>query len=637
MSLSRIPTGFPFDSVNDRAPRHVSDTARLPRAFFSRALASMGESESLADVLPLVLSRSDVAVRECWREAVPRACSNLQPADVADAAASLSSTVLQCVEIYSHSRTSDAMIYSVGIVARQGDAMGATFASALTKRILAATAGPKPALSSPMARLLGLRALCAATAGQFATLAGSKEAPADGFGELVLAQGALLHALREDSRRPALARAAHTAVCGLVRSVPEAAPRYASVLLALESPGAEAVALAGVLLDPRMRRDLQAMSSSDRAAWLALYSAAVLGAAQPPSAHASGAFKRLLGSATADEWSGSLLPAALRALKRTPDASVPTLAALLDALPRGISLDAAAAQIVDALVPLILGPSAPRAALAVGALGALARRCTSSAVLASAASLASTKGSSISSSGQRAAYASALAELAVAARRADAATSKEAGAVIDSLIALASKETQEAARVSLLASSGRWLPLVATPAPWATAMQKALADKSAELRRAHVHAILAALQPPHNVEAGSSSAAAVVTPEPPVTATATASAALVSALTTLAEPLVGLIKPTLKKPPAGPSRADAIAALCCLREGAAVCPAVQQALVADKVWASVLKPKDSFLWQVEPIGGASERELWLLLRLLEGILLCSPKELALCGDGTPLL
>ena len=87
----------------------------------------MGESESLADVLPLVLSRSDVAVRECWREAVPRACSNLQPADVADAAASLSSAVLQCVEIYSHSRTSDAMIYSVGIVARLDGAIGSAF------------------------------------------------------------------------------------------------------------------------------------------------------------------------------------------------------------------------------------------------------------------------------------------------------------------------------------------------------------------------------------------------------------------------------------------------------------------------------------------------------------------------------
>jgi hypothetical protein len=49
-----------------------------------------------------------------------------------------------------------------------------------------------------------------------------------------------------------------------------------------------------------------------------------------------------------------------------------------------------------------------------------------------------------------------------------------------------------------------------------------------------------------------------------------------------------------------------------------------------------LKAKDSFVWHTEPLAAASERELCLLNRLLEGTLR-TPAQLALCGDGGVLL
>ena len=81
-----------------------------------------------------------------------------------------------------------------------------------------------------------------------------------------------------------------------------------------------------------------------------------------------------LAALTADEWEGTLQPAVLRALKRTPDACVASLAAVLAAVPAAVRLDGAAADLADALQPLLLGAAAPRAAAAAAAIAALRRR-----------------------------------------------------------------------------------------------------------------------------------------------------------------------------------------------------------------------------------------------------------------------
>ena len=73
-------------------------------------------------------------------------------------------------------------------------------------------------------------------------------------------------------------------------------------------------------------------------------------------------------------------------------------------------------------------------------------------------------------------------------------------------------------------------------------------------------------------------------------------------------------------------------ALCCLREGEQISTAVQQQCSSEKLWASVLKAKDSFLWLSEPLESATQRELDLLGRFVTGILK-APAQLAMCGEG----
>jgi len=157
--------------------------------------------------LSRAFSRSHASVKQCWLEVVPQACSELRPADTPAAALAIAATVAEVLEMYSDGSTSSAMISAVAGIARM-EAIGGAFASALVARLLAATSGSKPAVASTTGRTLALCALCAALRGQFSMLAGPADAPCDGFSDLVIAQGGLLHAIREAGRRPALERAA---------------------------------------------------------------------------------------------------------------------------------------------------------------------------------------------------------------------------------------------------------------------------------------------------------------------------------------------------------------------------------------------------------------------------------------------
>ena len=285
--------------------------------------------EKIMDIaLSKSASRSHAAIRECWLEAVPAACDSLAPSDVAAAVSALTAAVLEALESYAHSRTSDAMISAIASISKRPEGVGPALVSALVPRLLAVAGGAKPTVVSVGGRTLALRAICAALRGNFAASAGTAAAPIDGFNELIVAQGALLHAIHDAARRPALERAAHSALRGMLSAVPEAAPRYTRVVLNLEAPGAEAVALAGVLLEAPTRRAAAAASPSPdpltehRSGWVQLYATAVLGASQPPSAHATAAFNRVLCGTSEEEWRTTLLPAATRALKRTPDAAI---------------------------------------------------------------------------------------------------------------------------------------------------------------------------------------------------------------------------------------------------------------------------------------------------------------------------
>ena len=597
-------------------------------------------SDALASAIALSASRSKLEKQTAWNEIIPAA---LDEASVApeEAANLLVDAVMYQLE---RDDSQHVLLHAIEDICRRSD-VGEAFAKALAPRIISSTDVKSMSAS---AAVLALRASCAALRGNFSAIASN----AAGFRSILLAQGSLLHRAREAGAKPALLHAADVAARGALRQ-PDASPKYRRRC----SPSrrrAWRCALAGALstLAPRTtRRPYRARSASRR--WrsgctrrppppppprekrLTFYASAVLGSS--PSAHVHAGFAPLLAKATTEEWSGVLQPAVLKALKRTPDAAVASLVALLGSLPRdGVSLDASVAGLVEGLQPVLLSPTVPRADMAARAFGALGRRCTAAGALKACALFSAWKPALLSGSQQRAAYAAALSELAPAAHSAAASAdfkgSKEATALVDALMPLAAKEAQEATRAQLLAAVGTWLPLAAAPTACVAAIGKGLADKSAELKRAYVGAVLAALQPycdplALSVDAGSSAAtdrATTTTPPPPASAIASATppsppAALVSALGSLAEPLVALIKPALKKPPQGALRTDAIAVLVCLREGGGLCPALEKVCATEKVWAGVLKGKEAFLWQPDAIGAAGERELQLMLRLVTGL------------------
>jgi hypothetical protein len=176
------------------------------------------------------------------------------------------------------------------------------------------------------------------------------------------------------------------------------------------------------------------------------------------------AFAPVLTTATEAEWSKTLLPAALKALKRTPDAVLALMPPLLEALPATVPIGASMPSLLEALQPLLLGAATPRADATVSCLGVLCTRCGSAAALGAAAQLATTKPSAIPGSQQKASFADALAELATPLLAENGGTVKEADGVVTALLALAAKETQEGPRATILAAAGRWMPLAAAAA-----------------------------------------------------------------------------------------------------------------------------------------------------------------------------
>ena len=122
----------------------------------------------------------------------------------------------------------------------------------------------------------------------------------------------------------------------------------------LRGAGERAVPSAAAPAEHRSQVEAAAASPSPepltehRSGWVQLYATAVLGASQPPSTHATAAFNRVLCGASEEEWRTTLLPAATRALKRTPDAAIVALTALLAALPPTLALDADAAAAAEA-------------------------------------------------------------------------------------------------------------------------------------------------------------------------------------------------------------------------------------------------------------------------------------------------
>ena len=226
--------------------------------------------ESLDAALHLRHSRSLQDRARCWQATLEVLDSIGSPTPgMADAVVD---AVVGVVEMLQDSTSTAEWLRALSQFARRPD-FGAEFARSLVSRLLLIGGSAAAHPLTPRAKMLAARALCRVLGANFGTAAG--ELDARSFSDLVVALGHMIHAVREDSRRPNLARSAQTAVRGLFMAVPESAARFAGVLFALEAPGVEATAIAAVLLDPALPKPVE----TSRDSWLGLYINAVVSSA----------------------------------------------------------------------------------------------------------------------------------------------------------------------------------------------------------------------------------------------------------------------------------------------------------------------------------------------------------------------
>ena len=336
----------------------------------------------------------------------------------------------------------------------------------------------------------------------------------------------------------------------------------------MEGPGLATCALAGSVADACTSCAALAHQRAPAAAvCVELYAKAVLGATAATQAQAGAvALAGALRLATDDQVKATLLPAMLRSLKRTPDAAIPSVAALLSAL----RVDSAA--LVPELLPLLLA-STRSAKEDVREAAARAMRALVSNgdadVLAAAvdAVRATLEGTSpegrLKEVHQKAGLLVGLASLASA----PLAKSAAAG-VMTCLTALYAADTHEDVRSAVLTALAAWVPHAGDQLPGevltllATGL-KDTKDKEA-LRRGHLHVALAACR----------------------------SATPTAGFQAVVPPLLQLARGALTK---ATQRWDGMAALAVLAVCAGADPQVASAVDADKLWPAVLAPGSALL------------------------------------------
>ena len=245
--------------------------------------------------------------------------------------------IVSTLESFSGRAANMATEAAVAKIAARSD-LGVAFTRALIRALAS-----RAAAMTPLGKLRALKLLCCAVATAFEAIGGTVEAPAEGFAELVALQASLLLGSLVGCRRTSQARAARRAIAALLAAVPTAAACYTAALLAQEAPNDATCALLGCFSSQ------PAAVLGSRDAWLKMYVTAVLSVNSPVPACARLAFAPLLAATTAEEWSGQLLPAVVRCLKRAPDAALAPLPELFVSLPDGLNLDAGLAAIADAV------------------------------------------------------------------------------------------------------------------------------------------------------------------------------------------------------------------------------------------------------------------------------------------------
>jgi hypothetical protein len=352
-------------------------------------------------------------------------------------------------------------------------------------------------------------------------------------------------------------------------------------------------------------RRASAADAADAAApLLQLFVDRALAARERPSDHALACYRPLLAAATPDQVATLLLPAAVRAVKRSPEAALASAGFMLGVL--GGDLSGASAELAAALLQQARHAKEPVRRLAVRAVCALAARlldpgAVAAQVSAARALLDGSAEGKIKSPQERASLAAALAALAAAPGR-GAADEGVAAAAVDAACALYKEEVTEEVRLALLGALAAWLPRCGALPPAALArLAQGLAEKEA-LRRGHLRALLPAL-------GASPEARAQAAP-------------LAPALGALAVEGCGKVS----------ARLDGVLALLAAAHVASAAAAADSALQAQGVWAAALAPESPLLApataaRLAPEDAAAAAELAAVLLTLHAG--------RLGGEGSP--
>lgn len=246
------------------------------------------------------------------------------------------------------------------------------------------------------------------------------------------------------------------------------------------------------------KKDLQASVS---ASLLQIFVDSMLSAKERPSQTALSCFSHLLKAATAEQVTGILIPAALRMIRRSPEAALASSIFMLGAISHDLSA-AAPTEIMPVLVQQARHAKEPVLRLSVEATVALAGKIGDPSALQECVKVVSktldgSDGGKIKNVQERASLAAVLEALASAPGR-GAGISTAATAAVEFVCSFFKEEITEEGKLALLRALGAWLPRCAQMPPAAlTRISDGLKDKET-LRRGHLRALVRALS--SNVE-----------------------------------------------------------------------------------------------------------------------------------------
>ncbi|DBB12167.1 TPA: hypothetical protein ACH3X3_006274 [Trebouxia sp. C0006] len=346
----------------------------------------------------------------------------------------------------------------------------------------------------------------------------------------------------------------------LLSAKPDLLPEYVAVAKSKDSPGLMYALLHFGSQHPKQLAPF-------RQELLAFFCESALGAKLPVSAEKLDAYSPLAGQLSQVEFGSTVLPAILKYVRRTPDAALVSIKALLSATQ--LDLSSSAHDLMDQLLKLVRGSKESVRQAALDVVKAAAGRIHSTDALTAEVHkvqhiLDGTSEGRVKNGTERAALVGVLTALC-AAPAVDAAMQQLAEAVTDFLATFYKDEANDDVKSSILVAIGSWLKLTNTlPPSVSTRLAGCLKEKDA-LKSAALKATLQALQ---------------------------ANSSIRSQAISLAAPLARLVEDGASKLAQRATGVSALLACCYL---AAASHEADEVFKQHKVWSIALKEDSSLL------------------------------------------